>query len=89
MASSGARFTLGTVSATSLLTPDLAGGMVVIKNQDATNSANLGGSTVTTTTGFELKAGQQVGPFMITGNAVLYAIAAAGTPRVDVLTVDA
>jgi hypothetical protein len=67
---------------------EMAGDTVFIRNTDAAISVFLGGSGVTNTTGFELKAGQQIGPLAFdSADAPLYAVAASGTPRVDVLAV--
>lgn len=68
---------------------ELLGDQIFIRNTDATNSVFLGGSGVTTATGFELKAGQQIGPLSLnSGDAKLYAIAAvAGPVRVDMVSV--
>lgn len=66
----------------------LAGHEVTITNQDAAISVFLGDSTVTNsggTAGYELKAGKTITLHLTNADEVVYAIAASGTPRVDVI----
>lgn len=69
---------------------DTAFGTVVdwatLTNRDATVSVFLGASNVTTATGMELKAGESVTVWGLRADEDLYAIVAAGTVRVDVLS---
>jgi hypothetical protein len=72
-----------TTSATALDAPDPGSGSydVLVRNR-GTASVDLGGSDVTTGAGFELAAGDVL---TFQGNEILYAVAASGTVRVDVL----
>ena len=91
----GAQVAVGT-SATSVLAPSTLGGAPgssikgpkssVITNQGSA-SVFLGGSTVTTGNGYELKAGLSI-TVDISGGDTLYGVCASGTVRVDVLAVD-
>lgn len=61
---------------------------VTLKNQDATNSVFLGGSTVTASggsAGYELKAGVSITVALLLGDD-LYAMASTNGTRVDVLS---
>lgn len=49
---------------------------VLVTNQDATNSVYLGGPSVATTDGYELKAGKSI-EVVLDGNDILYGICAA------------
>lgn len=66
----------------------IAGEHVFLRNTDATNSVFLGNSQVTAATGYELKAGQTIGPLSIgEEDDALYGKAAAAPVRVDVLAI--
>jgi hypothetical protein len=87
MAVTSARVTVSTVAVAlnTLETDVVAGSRLVVKNQDAANSVDLGDSSVTAGTGFELKAGLSVQIDMPKGEQ-LYAIRSnAADVRVDVL----
>jgi hypothetical protein len=66
---------------------DTVGGVVLfVKNTDATNGAALGGSGVTSGTGFRVPAGITVGPLELPSGEQLYAIRTGGADvTVDVL----
>lgn len=89
MAVVGRRVSVGT-SATKLNSADgdsVAGSSLLIHNKDASVSVFLGGAEVTATggsVGCELEAAAAV-PADISAGDNLYAIAASGTVRVDVL----
>lgn len=76
MAVTSAQVTVGT-SATALTSAetDVVGGTkVYVRNTDATNGAALGGSGVTTGTGFRVGATTTVGPLELSAGEQLYAI---------------
>lgn len=63
-------------------------GMVAtIKNRDATNSVDLGGSGVAAGAGYELKAGESI--TVDTRGEALYAIRSTADVRVDVIALRA
>ena len=76
MAISAARVTVGT-SAVALNTASTSAQDLLLKNTSA-NAADLGASTVTATTGFDLAAGATVAVSVDAGD-VLYAIRSGGS----------
>jgi hypothetical protein len=90
MAVSGARFT---VSTSAVAVAGSAGGsaslQVVIRNNDATNGASLGDSSVGAATGFLLAAGQTVAVDLEPGERIYAIRAAAADVIVSVLTTGA
>lgn len=88
MAASGRRVTV-TTSPTRLDTADKSqdhqsGDTIVLRNTDASASVDIGGASVASGSGFELVAGAGLS-YDLAGSDGLYAIAASGTVRVDVL----
>lgn len=85
MALTSARVTVGTSAAalTATETDVVSGTRVTVTNRDATNSVDLGDSSVTSGAGYELKAGETV-TFVLGAGEQLHAISA-GSVRVDVL----
>jgi hypothetical protein len=82
-----ARITVSTsaVALDALETDAVAGTKVVVTNQDATNSVDLGDASVAAGAGYELKAGKTVQIDLPKGEQ-LYAIRTGGADvRVDVL----
>lgn len=59
---------------------------VVVRNNDGTNAAWLGAAGVTATTGLNLPANTTLPPLQLGSGDDLYALAAAGTPVIQVLT---
>lgn len=86
MAVAGKRVTVNT-SATKLnsnTSDAVSGSTIVARNKDASAAVDLGGSGVTTGTGFTLAAGESVA-FDLSGADDLYAVTASGTVVVHVL----
>lgn len=87
MAAQGARVSVGTTETelTGAQTDTIAGQSVVVKLPSAaTASVFLGGTGVTTTTGFELTAGSSISMDLGQGEQ-LFGIVATGTQTVHVL----
>jgi hypothetical protein len=86
MAITSARITVSTsaVALNAAETDTVSGMRLVVRNQDATNSVDLGPSGVTAGAGFELKAGTSQ-EFVLPSGELLYAIRSGGADvRVDV-----
>lgn len=81
-----AQVSVGTGTPTKIVAAQGYGLQVLVVNRDATNSVFVGPANVTTTTGAEVKPGTMLANAYIDlpPDTELYAIAAAGTPRVDV-----
>lgn len=71
---------------TSAATDTVSGASVLLCNRHASASAYIGKVDVTTSTGFELKAGESIA-LDIDGAEALYGIVASGTGTVHVLEV--
>jgi hypothetical protein len=73
-----------------LLAPDSSlGETVLIVNRDPSTSIFLGPAGVSSSTGFEVKAGTSPGPLLVPVQSDMWAAAAAGSVRVDVLRLGA
>lgn len=89
MAVSSERVTV-TDTATALIGAEsdtVSGGQILVRNRSATDSVDLGDSSVTSTGGYELAAGNTVELRLSAGDRLYGIAAAAGSVRVDVLRV--